>query len=124
MPSRDLEYLFEILEAAEAVADILADSTYDQVLNTRRLRSALMFEMMVIGEASRHLSPELHERHDDIPWSDIVGLRHVIVHGYFTVDWNRLWAVLTNRVPVLREQVRNILNDEFPSVSLHRPDDS
>jgi uncharacterized protein with HEPN domain len=116
MSPRKPDYLLHILEAADSVADILRQYDYEQVSRTRLLRSALMFEAIVIGEASAHLSAGLHARYADVPWSDIIGLRHVIVHGYFAIDWNRLWGVLTNRVPVLRNRVAIIVATEYPGM--------
>lgn len=115
MSRREREYLREIVEAADSIMEIVREVDRDDILRSRRLRSALMFEAIVIGEASAHVSAEVQARYADIPWSEIVGLRHVIVHGYFGVDWNRFWAVLTNRVPDLRQRVASILTAEYPS---------
>jgi uncharacterized protein with HEPN domain len=111
---RDPEYLREILEAIDSIQEVLSFADFDLLMRTRYLRSAILHELTVIGEGSARLPDELHARYPDVPWSDIIGLRHVIVHGYFTVDWDRLWRTITVRVPELRPHIVAILAAEFP----------
>jgi uncharacterized protein with HEPN domain len=110
---RDREYLREILEAIDSILEILSFADFDRLMQTRYLRSAILHELTVIGEASARLPDDLHTRYPDVPWPDIIGLRHVIVHGYFTIDWNRLWMTITLRVPEFRPHVVEILDTEF-----------
>jgi uncharacterized protein with HEPN domain len=53
-----------------------------------------------------------------IPWVQIQGLRNVIVHQYRGIDWQEVWGVATNRVPLLRAQIAEVLAAEFPDATL------
>ena len=64
----------------------------------------------MIGEAVGRLSVDLRERHPDVPWRQIIAVRHRIVHAYFDLDWQILRDASIDDIPSLRRQVLNILN--------------
>jgi len=64
-----------------------------------------LHHLTVIGEAISRLSIELRDRHSEIPWRQIIAVRHGIVHAYFDLDWQILWATATGDIPELRRQV-------------------
>ncbi|MSP14465.1 MAG: DUF86 domain-containing protein [Chloroflexi bacterium] len=49
----------------------------------------------------------------DVKWRSIVGFRNIAVHTYFAVNWSIVWVTATEDVPLLREQVMQILSDEY-----------
>jgi uncharacterized protein with HEPN domain len=55
---------------------------------------ALLYEIVVLGEAARRLSPEVRAAYPDIPWSEIIGMGSVITHGYDQIDDDELWEVI------------------------------
>lgn len=60
-----------------------------------------MYLIQVIGEAASRVSEAQRSAVPDIPWRDIVGMRHVIVHNYFSVDFEVLWDTATVNIPQL-----------------------
>jgi len=68
--------------------------------------------LQIIGEACRGLSEEFRSRHPEIPWRAIVGMRHHLVHGYFTIDPDIVWVAITERVPELERQIRRALETD------------
>lgn len=69
----------------------------------------------IIGEASYMLTKEFRTEHPEIPWPAIVGMRHVLVHGYYTIEPIDLWKVVQNDIPVLRPQIAHLLETvDFP----------
>ena len=77
------------------------------------IRSAAVHQLRIIGDAAAHLSPELRERHEHIPWSDIKGLRNIVVHNYFGTDWREIWSTINSDLPKLRQEIAGILSREF-----------
>ena len=67
----------------------------------RKTQSAVLHQLMVIGEAVKRLSPEFRERHGGIPWSAIAGMRDHLIHGYDLVDLEEVWKTATADVPSL-----------------------
>jgi len=65
------------------------------------LRLALIHLVQVIGEAGRRVSREFSDDHVEIPWADIVGMRHKVVHDYLGVDEDIVWQVVTEDLPKL-----------------------
>ena len=111
---RERLYLEDILAAADAVAGFIETQTWELFEANLMLRSAVVHQMTVIGEAVSRLSPELRERHPETPWADIKGFRNIVVHHYFGIDWNEVWRAATQDVPILRDQVAQVLQAEFP----------
>ncbi|MFZ1756346.1 MAG: DUF86 domain-containing protein [Caldilineaceae bacterium] len=64
----------------------------------------------IIGEAANHLSPQFRKQHPDVPWDDIIGMRNIVVHGYFGVDIDVIWRTAQEDIPVLKQQIQQILD--------------
>ena len=71
----------------------------------------VLHHLQIIGEAVRGLSSEFRERHPEVPWVDIVGMRNVVVHEYFGVDVGAVRTVVTRDLPELKEEVDRLLQD-------------
>ena len=111
-------FLRDILNAASKIQTIIAAATEQSFLNDEVLPAAVLHHLTVIGEAINRLSPELRERHPEVPWHQIVAVRHRIVHAYFDLDWQILWNAATDDIPHLRKQIGGILESEFPESEL------
>jgi len=112
---RERLFLEDIIAAADAIAEFTLHSDQASFETNPMLRSAVLHQLMIIGEAVAHLSQELRERYPGIPWTDIKAFRNIIVHDYFGIDWGEAWRSATARVPVLRAQIADILRAEFPA---------
>jgi len=78
-------------------ADFLADET---------LQRAFVQSLEIIGEATKKISREFREIHPEIEWRAMAGMRDHLVHGYVSVDYELVWDVVANKIPVVRDQVR------------------
>ena len=95
MSPRDLVYVGHMLDMArKAVAKVrdLPRETYDSDEN---LRLALIHLVQVIGEAARQVSRDFTVTHPEVPWENIIGMRHKVVHDYLGVDEDIVWQVVT-----------------------------
>jgi uncharacterized protein with HEPN domain len=108
---RDEERLRDILDAVAAIQR--------RAGNDRRafdadelLRVWCLHHLTVIGEAVAGLSAELRGRYTSTPWRDIVGMRNAVIHGYFSVDWDEVWAVVERDLDQLAESVKDIIAAE------------
>ena len=66
----------------------------------------------IVGEAASRISDEKRQAHQEIPWSDIVGLRNRIVHAYFEIDLAVVWNIVNDDVPALIRQLEQIAPPE------------
>lgn len=105
-------YLADILEAAEAVSHFVAGMTEDDWIEDEVKHDAVMYRLIVIGEAAARLPKDFRERHSEIAWADIIGFRNFAVHAYFAVSWSVVWVTATEDVPALAEQIAAILAEE------------
>jgi len=75
---------------------------------------AVLYEIVVLGEAARRLSPEIRTAHPEVPWREIIGLRSVITHGYDQIDDDELWRVIERDLPDLLSKLESILAHSPP----------
>ena len=73
--------------------------------------------LQIIGEAANRISPQLRELHPEIPWGQIIGTRHVLVHGYFDIDLDIVWTAIDINLPDLKNQVIKVLRELDPGAA-------
>lgn len=88
-----------------------AGITFEDFANDKMRYFAIMKNIEVVGEAPYMLTKDFIERHPESPWQQIIGMRHVLVHGYATVSPRRLWETAIEDIPVLKNQVEKYLDD-------------
>ncbi len=100
--------LLDILDAIEVVAQYLPSSRelFDK---NPPLQSHIYRHRMIVGEAAWRLSKEIKSNHPDVPWDQIEGMRHIMVHDYFRVDWNIVYNTAATHLPKFKPQVEKML---------------
>jgi len=73
---------------------------------------AVVRNLEIIGEATKHIPPEMRARYPNVEWHKIAGLRDIVAHEYFGLDEDILWDVVQNRIPVLLDSIQQILAAE------------
>ena len=82
----------------------------DSILDRdRMLALAIVKCIEIVGEAAGGISQESRERFDNVPWADIVGMRHRLVHAYFDIDLDRVWDTITDDLPPLIAELERIV---------------
>ncbi len=97
-----------MLDMARQARELVADRTRADYDADVALRLALAHLVQNIGEAARRVSPQVQKAHPDIPWRNIVGIRHKVVHEYFYVDYDIIWDVVTSDLPALMSKLEQI----------------
>lgn len=101
MSPRDLVYVEHMLDMTRKAIDKTTGVTRDAYDRDENLRLALTHLVQVIGEAARHVSRAFCDEHPDVPWTEIIGMRHKVVHDYLGVDEDIVWQVVTGDLPRL-----------------------
>lgn len=101
------------MDIAEAIERIkrYASKGREAFEDDELIQNWILHHLRVIGEAARAISEELKDGHDEMPWQQIVGMRHILVHRYFEVDTDLIWSVVEDDVPVLKQQIELILKE-------------
>ena len=109
MPSRDRQSLEDMLGAARKIVEYAQGTTPASLPSVPMRLDAVLYEIVVLGEAARRLSPEIRAAHSEIPWREIIGMRSVVTHGYDQVDDEELWQVIERDLPELISKLEVIL---------------
>ena len=104
-----MDYLRDILEAAEDAQDFVDGMDLSDLCADRRTNLALVRAMEIIGEAARHIPASVRRRHLQVPWQDMVAMRNKLIHEYFGVDLEVLWRTVQEDLPTLAEAIRGML---------------
>jgi uncharacterized protein with HEPN domain len=78
-------------------------------LDDYKTQSAVLYQLIVMGEAVKRLSSEFRAQQVEIPWSLIAGMRDHLIHGYDIVDWDEVWKTATSDVPDLLTKIEPLL---------------
>lgn len=107
--SRDSASLLDIVNAAKRVL-LFAEGLDKSVLATNEEKqSAILYQVIIIGEATKRLSTEFRLQHPEIPWKDIAGMHDILAHQYDRVNLNTLWDAIQIDIPELLALLQPLL---------------
>ncbi len=106
---RDRAVLLDIAAAARLVVSFVRGVDKAGFLGDVKTQSAVLYQLIVIGEAVKRLSAEFRVQHDGIPWSLVSGMRDHLIHGYDIVDWDEVWKTATDDVPGLLREIDRLV---------------
>jgi uncharacterized protein with HEPN domain len=106
---RDSAALLDIARAARLVMEFVGGASKDTFLNDAKTQSAVLHQLLILGEAVKRLSGEFRARHPAIPWTLIAGMRDALIHEYDEVDLDEVWRTVKRDVPDLLHHVKTLL---------------
>jgi len=112
MRKDDLIRIRHMLDAALEAIEFMTNRSREELDSDRKLALAVVKLIEIIGEAAYQITEATRQRYPDIPWIDIVGMRHRLVHGYYDIDLDIVWSTVHNNLPPLVEQLKAILGEE------------
>lgn len=108
---RDEAHLLDILKAARLALEFKGTADKDAFLADAKTQSAVLHQLLVIGEAVKRLSPEFRAAHPEVPWTLIAGTRDKLIHFYEGVDLEEVWKMLTSDLPELIHLIEPLAPD-------------
>lgn len=112
MSRSGLEYLHHILDETEYLTDRGKGLNKDEFMRDETLKRAFVRSIEVIGEAAKQIPDDLRQKHSHVEWRAIAGMRDRLIHGYFGIDYDIVWDVVVNKVPVLQLDIKQIIHNE------------
>ena len=109
--SKDKDRLQHILECIDNVFQFLDGKTFEDMTNNRMCFHAVVYNIMIIGEATNLLTKDFRDQHPEVPWRDIVDMRNALVHGYITTNATLVWDTYTTDLPLLKKQISQFIEE-------------
>jgi len=103
---RDAAYLWDMLDAARTLEQLISGLDFPQYSNDRKTQLAVERSLEIIGEAAGKVSAKFCDAHPEIQWRQIIGQRNVLIHEYGEIKQERIWKVVRENVPQLIELLK------------------
>ena len=98
-------YIKDILEAIRKIEKYIGKMSYKDFIKDELRIDAVIRNLEVIGEAVKNIPESVRIKHPEIEWKKIAGLRDILIHAYFGIDFDILWDIIKNKVPKLKESI-------------------
>lgn len=108
---KDRGRLEHMLSAIDNVEEFTKDISLDDFVKSKVLFFAVVKNIEIVGEATYMLTKEYKQSHQSVPWLVIEKMRHVLVHGYYTISPEKVWETVQEDIPLLKEQIKALLNE-------------
>jgi len=99
--SRDSASLLDIVKAGQLILQFAQGLNREELESDVLRQSAILYQIAIMGEATKRLSREFRQQHPEVPWDDVAGMRDIIAHQYDRLDLNIVWQVIQRNIPEL-----------------------
>ncbi len=103
-------YLQDMRDCIVKILEYTTGYEYNRFLNDEKTIDAVVRNIKIIGEASKHLPDDIKQLNSQIPWKAIAGMRDKLVHDYFGVDIRFVWNTIKEDIPFLNDKIANLLD--------------
>jgi uncharacterized protein with HEPN domain len=111
--NRDKASLLDIVKAAQKILEFAEGLERSAFASNEEKQSAILYQVIIIGEAVKRLSVEFRSQYPEIPWKEIAGMRDIVTHQYDRVNFNTLWDVIQNDIPEILIFIEPLLPDRW-----------
>ncbi len=104
----DSIYIDHIINSIDRILDYIAGKDRESFEAELVTQDAVVRQLEIIGEATKRVSTELRSKHPDIPWSDMAGMRDILIHDYIDVDFGVVWKTASEDIPNLKALISRL----------------
>jgi uncharacterized protein with HEPN domain len=105
------DYVQDIIEAMGKAVDFVKGISFEEFVQDDKTAFAVVRALEIIGEAVKNIPDEVREKHPEIPWKGMSGMRNKVIHEYFGVDFGLIWKTIKERIPQLKPLLNKLLED-------------
>jgi uncharacterized protein with HEPN domain len=103
--------LKDILAAVETIETFVKGMSFEEFRVDDKTTSAVVRKFEIIGEATKQIPENIRQQYPGVPWKDMAGMRDKLIHFYFGVDYQLVWATIKQRLPQLKDEMQKILDE-------------
>ena len=107
---RDIGYFCDILDSARLAVEYLERISFEEFIKSTAIQDAVIRRIEIIGEAANRISEQSRNKNDHLPWTEMKGMRNLLIHEYDEIDLKEVWNTVKNDLPALLKEIEKILN--------------
>ena len=111
MPRDYRLYLEDMLGSVKRLQTLTSGISYDDFAKDLTKQEAVIRNLEIIGEASRHVPQAVRSTYPEVDWAGIAALRNILIHEYFGIDLEIIWDIIQNELPSLDAQINEIISE-------------
>src|SRR3989337_2289932 len=104
-------FIKDLMEAIDDIEAFIGEMDFDNFYADKKTRSAVVWKLEVIGEATKNIPNSVRNKYKEIPWKDMAGMRDKISHIYFGIDYKIVWEVIRKKLPTIRLVIKKMIDD-------------
>jgi uncharacterized protein with HEPN domain len=110
----DAAYLHDMLVSARIAVEFAKSRSRTELVTDLMFGDAVIRRLEIVGEAARNVSQTFRDSHPEIPWRAIMATRHILAHEYDGVDYDTVWRIVKEHLPLLIKQLEELLKEIPP----------
>ena len=110
--SRDATTVIDVLNAAKLAVEFVEGMGSKAFADDPKTQSAVLHQLLVLGEAVKRLTEDFRSEHSDLPWKLMAGMRDQLIHNYDSVDVDLVWKTLQKDIPTVIMVLTRVLAEE------------
>ena len=103
-------FICHILESIDLIEEYSKNATQAQFLKKPSMQDAIIRSLEIIGESVKNLPNSFRDKHPDIPWKKMAGMRDILIHEYFDVDLILAWKVVQHELPKIKTKLQQLVD--------------
>lgn len=112
MPRRSWRLRVEdTLQAVRRIREYVASLDFQSFSRDQKTIDAVLRNLEIVGEASRHVPPEIQARYPTLPWNEMRAMRNLLSHAYFLVDLDIVWKTVRDDLPLIEPTLKTLLEE-------------